>query len=89
MIEGQGSIEVGRWSEFYIFIAFKIRIISNLIKELIYLFLISEKPEIGVKAPQFDHQYWLGARDFGHHSEHVPGTWVWEHRYVQATVMNP
>jgi len=40
----------------------------------------TEKPEIGVKAPQFDHQYWLGARDFGHHSEHVPGTWVWEHR---------
>ena len=40
MIEGQGSIEVGRWSEFYIFIAFKIRIISNLIKELKHLYCV-------------------------------------------------
>ena len=44
MIEGQGryrrSIEVGRWSEFYICIAFKIRIISNLIKELKHLYCV-------------------------------------------------
>merc|ERR1711976_191975 len=34
----------------------------------------------GLARPHFESQYWLGARDFGHHSEHVPGTWVWEHR---------
>ena len=36
----EGSIEVGRWSEFYIFIAFKIRIVSNLIKDLKHLFCV-------------------------------------------------
>jgi len=33
-----------------------------------------------VRRPQYGTQYWLGARDFGHHNEHVPGTWMWETR---------
>ena len=37
----EGSIEVGRWSEFYIFIAFKIRIISNLIIKNLNTFIVS------------------------------------------------
>ena len=39
-LKGKEDIEVGRWSEFYIFIAFKIRIVSNLIKELKHLYCI-------------------------------------------------
>nr|AGN29615.1 perlucin 5-like protein [Acartia pacifica] len=36
------------------------------------------KPD--TRRPHFETQYWLGARDFGHHNEHVPGEWMWEHR---------
>ena len=36
--------------------------------------------EIDTKRPDYGTQYWLGARDFGYHDEHVPGTWLWEHR---------
>merc|ERR1711860_59079 len=32
------------------------------------------------RRPQYGTQYWLGARDFGFHNEHVPGTWMWETR---------
>merc|ERR1719309_1406238 len=34
----------------------------------------------GLGRPHFETQYWLGAKDYGHHSSHMPGTWVWEHR---------
>jgi len=34
----------------------------------------------GLGRPDFGSQYWLGARDFGHHNDHMPGHWMWEHR---------
>nr|ALS04672.1 perlucin 5-like protein [Pseudodiaptomus poplesia] len=36
--------------------------------------------EKGERRPHFETQYWLGARGFGHHNDHMPGTWMWEHR---------
>ena len=36
-------------------------------------------PGNNVRVPMGD-QYWLGARDHGHHNQHHPGDWVWEHR---------
>merc|ERR1719508_645688 len=32
------------------------------------------------KAPNYGVQYWLGARDHGHHDAHRPGDWIWENR---------
>lgn len=46
----------------------------------IVLQLLDRAKETGERRPHFERQYWLGARDFGHHNEHIPGTWVWEHR---------
>merc|ERR1712080_579773 len=31
-------------------------------------------------APNYGVQYWLGARDHGHHDAHRPVDWVWEER---------
>jgi len=36
--------------------------------------------EGGLGAPVYETQYWLGARDFAHHNDHMPGHWMWEHR---------
>ncbi|XP_023331642.1 perlucin-like protein [Eurytemora carolleeae] len=36
--------------------------------------------EADTRRPDYGVQYWLGARDFGHHNDHLPGTWMWEHR---------
>jgi len=36
--------------------------------------------ENGLGRPHYETQYWLGARDFGHHNDHMPGHWMWEHR---------
>jgi len=38
------------------------------------------KSQGSLRRPHFETQYWLGARDFGHHNDHIPGTWMWEHR---------
>jgi len=46
---------------------------------------VAEDGDQEVRRPDFGTQYWLGARDFGYHSEHVPGTWIWETRNETVT----
>jgi len=32
-----------------------------------------------LSGPHFEDQWWIGAKSYTKHNEHVPGEWIWEH----------